>query len=84
LAALGDLEAVAELADVISLVAQAQAAADPRLADAVWQAGANAIGWGVTPAYVMAKALAREQNPKALEALQAAVHDRSPGAKPVS
>jgi hypothetical protein len=77
LAALGDLEAVAELADVISLVAQAQAVSDPRLADAIWQAGANAIGWGVTPAYVMAKALAREQNPGAREALWGATQSRS-------
>jgi hypothetical protein len=83
LAALGDLEAVSELADVISLVAQAQAASDPRLADAVWQAGAHAIGSGVTPAYVMAKALAREQNPRAREALGAAVQDR-PAAGPLS
>ena len=49
LAELGDLEAVAELADLISLVAQAQAACDAELADAVWQAGAAAIGWGIEP-----------------------------------
>ena len=46
LAGLGDLDAVAELADVISLVAQAHAASDPALVDAVWDAGATAIGWG--------------------------------------
>jgi hypothetical protein len=61
LAALGDLTAVSELADVISLVAQAHAASDPRLAEAVWQAGASAIGWGVSQPYLEAKALAREQ-----------------------
>ena len=49
LAELGDLDAVAELADLISLLAQAQAASDARLADAIWQAGAAAIGWGATP-----------------------------------
>ena len=48
LAALGDLEAVAELADVISLVAQAHAAGDGELAAAVWEAGAVAIGWGAS------------------------------------
>ena len=39
LAELGDLEAVAELADVISLGAQAHAEGDPERADAVWEAG---------------------------------------------
>jgi len=46
LAALGDLEAVDELANVISLVAQAHAEGDPERAEAVWDAGAVAIGWG--------------------------------------
>jgi hypothetical protein len=46
LAALGDLEAVTELANVISLVAQAHAEGDPERAAAVWDAGAVAIGWG--------------------------------------
>ena len=46
LAELGDLDAVSELADLISLLAQAQAAGDRDLADAIWQAGAAAIGWG--------------------------------------
>jgi hypothetical protein len=51
LAALGDLEAVAELADVISLIAQAHAEGDPQRAEAVWEAGARAIGWGEDPGY---------------------------------
>lgn len=72
LAALGDLEAVAELADVISLVAQAHAASDPDLADAIWQAGATAIGWGAADGYAGAKSLAREQDPGALRALRRA------------
>ncbi|MFL5823641.1 MAG: hypothetical protein ACJ764_09395 [Solirubrobacteraceae bacterium] len=76
LAALGDLEAVSELADVISLVAQAHATSDPSLADAVWQAGAHAIGWGATEAYVTAKALARKQDPRAQEALRTAARER--------
>lgn len=74
LAALGDLEAVAELADVISLVAQAHAASDPALADAIWQAGASAIGWGTDDAYVTAKSLAREQDPGAQAALHRATN----------
>lgn len=46
LAALGDLAAVAKLADVISLSAQAHAEGDPERADAVWAAGAAAVGDG--------------------------------------
>lgn len=46
LAALGDLEAVDVLADVISSLAQAHAEGDPERAAAVWDAGAVAIGWG--------------------------------------
>jgi hypothetical protein len=72
LAGLGDLDAVAELADLISLLAQAQAASDPGLADAVWQASAAAIGWGGTPAHAAAKALARAGGSGAVEALTGA------------
>jgi hypothetical protein len=72
LAGLGDIEAVAELADVISLVAQAQADGDRSLADAVWEAGAVAIGWGPTPAHQTAKLLARAGDPRAKDALRAA------------
>ncbi|HEX4282225.1 MAG TPA: hypothetical protein VHZ27_15770, partial [Solirubrobacteraceae bacterium] len=50
LAVLGDLEATTELADVISLVAQAHAAGDATLAEAVWEAGKVAIGWGPSEA----------------------------------
>ena len=49
LAALGDLEAVAVLAEVIALCAQAHAAADPDWAEAVWEAGARAVGHGAGP-----------------------------------
>ena len=65
LAALGDLDAIAELADVISLVAQAHAAADDELAEAVWEAGAVAIGWGASAEHEAAKALARAGDPGA-------------------
>jgi hypothetical protein len=56
LAALGDLEAVGELADVISLCAQAHAAEDPDRAEAVWEAGAAAVGNGPSPDHRAAKA----------------------------
>jgi hypothetical protein len=46
LAELGDLEAVVELADVISLAAQAHAEGDPERATAVWETGARAVGDG--------------------------------------
>jgi hypothetical protein len=72
LAEVGDLEAVAELADLISLLAQARAASDSGLADAVWQAGAAAIGWGATPAHAAAKALARAGDERAAAALTGA------------
>jgi hypothetical protein len=69
LAALGDLAAVTELADVISLIAQAHAGADDALATAVWEAGAIAIGWGSSPAHERAKSLARAGVPGAAAAL---------------
>ena len=56
LAELGDLEAVVELADVISLVAQAYAERDRARAAAVWATGARAIGWGRDPSHEAAKA----------------------------
>lgn len=82
LAALGDLDATAELADVISLVAQSHATRDPELADAVWQAGAAAIGWGATAELEDAKALARAQDADATGALlRSALAARSRGAR---
>jgi hypothetical protein len=44
LAALGDVEAVAALADVISRVAQAHAEGEPARAETVWEAGARSVG----------------------------------------
>jgi hypothetical protein len=72
LAALGDLHAVAELADVISLCALAHAQGDARLADAAWQAGAAAVGWGASPELAAAKDAARRGEPGAGRALRAA------------
>jgi hypothetical protein len=56
LARLGDVGAVAELADLISLVAQAQAEGDAARAEAVWEAGARAVGAGTSPDHEAAKA----------------------------
>ena len=72
LAALGDLDAVAELADVISLGAQAHAEGRPDLAEAAWEAGAAAVGWGADGALRAAKAAARNGAADAPEALRAA------------
>jgi hypothetical protein len=76
LAELGDLQATAELADVISLVAQAYAAGDAALADAVWEAGAVAVGWGGSEQLERAKALARASAPSAAGALLEAARER--------
>jgi hypothetical protein len=72
LSALADLFAVAELADVISLVSQAYATGDAELAEAVWRAGAVAIGWGSSAAHEEAKRLARAGDERALRALAVA------------
>jgi hypothetical protein len=56
LAELGDLEAVGELADVISLAAQAHAEGDPGRAAAVWAAGARVVGDGPHAGHEAAKA----------------------------
>jgi hypothetical protein len=77
LARLGDLEAIGELADIISLVAQAHVARAPDLADAVWAAGAVAIGWGTDPRHARAKELARTQDPAAAGALRDVADSRS-------
>ena len=72
LAALGDLDAVAELADLISLLAQAEAGSNAPLAEAIWQAGAAAIGWGASPEHETAKARARAGDHGAAGALRRA------------
>ncbi len=78
LAQLGDLEAVAELADLISLLAQARAAGDPALAAAAWEAGVAAVGAGQTPEHEAAKAQARRGDDTAVAALlQSARRDRA-------
>lgn len=72
LADLGDLDAVAELADVISLSAAAHARCDQDLADAVWEGGAVAVGWGVSAEHENAKARTRAGDPGAAVLLRAA------------
>jgi hypothetical protein len=74
LAELGDVEAVGELAEVISLCAQAHAAGSPELAEAVWEAGVVAVGWGADEGLRSAQAAARQGAPGAAQALRAAAH----------
>jgi hypothetical protein len=72
LAEQGDLHAIAELADVIALCAQARAAGDTELEAAVWEAGAMAVGWGPSEAHAAAKSAAAAGDPGAADALRAA------------
>jgi hypothetical protein len=69
LAELGDVEAVAELADLISLLSEAQLSEDRELARAIWEAGAVAVGWGGSAGYEAAKTLARGGDAGATAAL---------------
>jgi hypothetical protein len=70
LVALGDTIAVAELADTIMLSALAQGAGEQALADAVWAAGARAVGWGSSAEHRRAKSLVFTRAPEALEAMR--------------
>ena len=60
LAATGDLEAVAELADLISLTSQSWLAGDGELAEELWQASVGALSDGGGPG---ARAVARDRLP---------------------
>jgi hypothetical protein len=71
LVGLGDIEGVAELADVITLCALAHGGGQPELAAGIWMAGARAVGWGASPEHEQAKALVRAGSPDALAALRA-------------
>ena len=73
LAAAGDLDAVRALADLIALSAQAQAAGDAPLSDAVWAAGCVEVGWGPSPDLEAAKVAARAGETSAAQRLGAAV-----------
>lgn len=77
LAALGDLEAVRELSDLISLAAQTHGAGRPAgrtraEATALWLACATAIAAGPSPDHGLAKASLRAEQPGAAAALRAA------------
>jgi len=72
LAELGLVDAVGELTDVIALCAGAHAAGDADLADAIWDAGATALGWGSDEALEAAKDRARTASPSAADALRTA------------
>jgi len=76
LAEIGDLSAVSELADVISLAAQAHAEGDRERAGAVWTAGAAAVAHGGGPELEDAKAAARAGDPDAARALHATAQGR--------
>jgi hypothetical protein len=76
---LGDTHAVAELADTITLCALAHGAGDLKLADAVWAAGARAVGWGSSEAHRRAKQLLRDGSPEAFEAMRTS-GERGPAA----
>ena len=59
LVALGDLEGVLELADIIALCALLVGRGEGEACEALWRAGAEAVGWGAAESYRQAKALAR-------------------------
>lgn len=75
LARLGDVEAVAELADVIALCAQARAADWGELTGAAWDAGPVAVGWGGSPALDAAKSAARAGDPSAPDQMRQAARE---------
>jgi hypothetical protein len=70
LVALEDPDAVAELADMITLSALAHGAGDEALAEAIWAGGAHAVGWGSSVVHRHAKELVLAGSPKAIEAMR--------------
>jgi hypothetical protein len=70
LVTLGDTQAVSELADTITLSALAQGAGELELAEAVWAAGAHAVGWGSSELHRQAKNLVYAGDSRALEAMR--------------
>jgi hypothetical protein len=73
LAARGDLEAVGELADLISLAAQVHAESEPGAADdrarALWLAATVAVAAGAPPEHASAKEALRRGDPGAADSL---------------
>ncbi len=70
LVALGDVLAVAELADTITLSALAHGGGEDELAEVVWSAGARAVGWGPCERHANAKELLLAGDPGALDAMR--------------
>jgi hypothetical protein len=76
LASLGDLDAVSELSDLISLLAQLHAEdRDHRSSSALWLAGVVAVGYGATPAHEDAKRALRRAAPDAADRLLAGARE---------
>jgi hypothetical protein len=75
LVALGDVSAVSELGDLITISARAQQSDERELASAAWMAGARAIGWGPSSEHARAKELAFARSPDALVALRASARE---------
>jgi hypothetical protein len=73
LVALGDLEAVRELADVITLCALLSARGDADSCEALWLACARAVGYGTSDEYERVKALLRVGDPAGGLALAALI-----------
>ena len=82
LVALGDTAAVAELADTITLSALAHGGGAHGLADAVWEAGARAVGWGSSETHRRAKDLAFAGAPDATEAMRTSAARGGVGDRP--
>jgi hypothetical protein len=77
LAGLGDTEAVAELADLISLSAQCHAEDMAEIAPVLWLAGAVAVGCGADAGLRAGKEAAREMRPDATPLLRDAAAARA-------
>ena len=69
LVALGDLDAVRELADVISLSSLLVGRGDRASCEPLWRAGARAVGWGPDEHYLRVKRLVRSGHADARAAL---------------
>jgi hypothetical protein len=81
LAGMGDLEAVRELSDLISLCSQLHApAGDAPEAPALWLASTLAVGVGSPPGHAEAKRALREGRPDAAELLAASAREAAAGA----
>jgi hypothetical protein len=80
LVTLGDTFAVGELADTITLSALAHGAARHELAEAVWDAGARAVGWGPSASHARAKEMLLAGSPEAIEAMRTSASARTAAA----